>query len=62
MISEFEQKRREKGWAYAKASVALEGGRVSALFETKMQQYISGELELSDLRQYVDTHILKKIG
>lgn len=60
MISEFEKKRRAKNFAYAKASITLEGGLVSEELERQIQKHIQGEIEISDLRQYMNSRILKK--
>lgn len=47
-ISEAERKRREEAVNYARASVGLEGFKLSPADEVHAKRFISGEIELSE--------------
>ncbi len=47
-ISEAERKRREEASNYARASVGLEGFKLSAADEAHAHRFINGEIELEE--------------
>jgi len=58
-ISSSERKRRAEALNGALASVALEGFSVPQEYEVQAQRFINGEIEFSDLTQFVQELALK---
>ncbi|MDR0781100.1 MAG: antitoxin VbhA family protein [Pseudomonadales bacterium] len=54
-ISTAERLRREKAFAYARASVELEGFKLSAADEKHAQRFINGEIDLPEFVRIRDT-------
>lgn len=50
-ISLVERRRREKAVSFARASIGLSGGTLSAEAESQAQRFINGEIELAEFVQ-----------
>ena len=61
-ISKTERNLREESAKFARASVALEGFSLSDEYDAETKRYIDGEIDLSGLKDYLDTNLRNRVS
>lgn len=59
-ISAVERQRRENAVNFARASVGLEGFKVSDEYEVQAKRFIEGDIELSELTKAAHEQVVKR--
>ncbi len=60
-VSKSEHERREEAVRFASSSVALEGFELSDEYAAESNRYIEGEIDLSGLKDYLDTYSSNRV-